>query len=162
MIVKIIPEDKYSLFYKKETLAAHVGIGMIVAGGVVLPLLGTTPGMFRMMYLGAGIFSAIWVHAIAEDQNREPLWLSIAAFLFPVFMLIVMGYSRKMNLVFSIDNSYSEEDKYYSLKGYADKFVEKGKVEEAEIVYRYIISNLLHDEEDEVLYSKLLNKLTHV
>lgn len=156
---KIIPLEEFDKHYQKELSAVMVAIGyamFIIAIG--------KSGLENLFYISNVIFAFVganWVYRIAERQNRPAGWLSIFAFLLPIPMLIIMGLSRKKNLVFQVDKSYSSEEQKEALRKYAGEFMRKGKYDESGFVYKYLVSTYQYTDEDMQKYQELAEWSKH-
>lgn len=157
MKVKIEPREKFDQYYEKESSAVMVAIGWIM----FIVAIGNA-GLDNLFIISNIIFAAVaanWVYHIAQRQNREPGWLSFFAFLLPVPMLIVMGLSRKKNLVFEINTSYPPERQRQALRAYANTFLKRHQNVEAAFVYKYLTGHHGATDEDHQQYAELVSLL---
>ncbi len=158
MKVKILPSETYDNNAPKEISALifaliSLVIFLINRGIEIIP-----HQAFWIVALIYRTIAAIWVYNIMDRLNRDKGWSAIAAFIFPILVLIIVGVVKKKNIRFEIDRSYSEDEQIAEIRQYADQFVKKGKFTEAAFVYQYITSKLPFTETDKETYNELLSK----
>lgn len=156
---KISPSEKFDSTYKKETSAIWVSIVILIVGLLVQYNPPDNPEGVKVVLIIIESLCAIYAYRIADRLNVSPFWVGVAGFFFSIPTLIILGFSRKRNLEFEIDNSYPPETQLLELRKYAKSFSDKGKIKEAVFVYEYLIENLPYIEEDKFVYSDLLTQI---
>lgn len=91
-------QEKYDLSYKREVETGQIGI--ILLAGYFLML--TDPGinfkMFLVFYtIPLRLICFIACYKISQRQNRDEIVNACIGLVFPLIMLIVLGYSKKFN-----------------------------------------------------------------
>jgi len=163
MKVPVLPTEKYVNNAPRQTgalIAAAVGIILfweytkIEAPDKIIYLV-----FYGLPYR---IIAAIWIYSIMNKLNREKRSTAFIAFFFPVCMLIMAGLSKKKNLAFTIDTSYTPKQQIEEIRAYAKGFIKQEKYTEAAFVYKYITAELPYTDEDVKTYNELLTKSKRV
>ncbi len=155
MKVKVLPTEKYDNTAPREIFAAVVGsISLVIF--VLNKEIGFIPHpIFDYVNVAFRIVSAVWVYHIMDKLNRDTIWSAIAAFIFPLLVLIIAGVVKKKNIRFKIDKRYNDDQQITEIRRYANNFAKKEKYTEAAFVYKYIISKLPFTQVDEETYNSL-------